>query len=409
MHFQVDVTPTELARGLAASGSSSEQEYEPGYEGESESDYESGEVVEESFLPFDLIRSFFRPPTLGFEFDVHYGVLPDLLPAGAAMPLKNAPVSTHTWATDGFLVKLDGRRLEINTKPFEVNATGREDLRQASARIRSFADELSVGCRNATPSPPIPGVSGSPRPFSHPRIAGLPIVKLPVGGRFTNCSVWAAPQATLTIRLSKVADLVRRIKANEGKGPGVALTGDSSTRMGLQSEALYRALREVTKARRATPFSDDLEGFLILLASYLWTSELPYRFPDPDQPARSGQDYEIFGKAYLPINVKTPFSQIFKTLLSGADQAVFRDRFANGAARVNLFRLALPAGTTVADGARKFLPPGREVGGNATVHAQQHTRFGRVPTWDDLVEHTLDSTHNSWAMCSWFRYPNAST
>jgi hypothetical protein len=58
----------------------------------------------------------------------------------------------------------------------------------------------------------------------------------------TNCTVWAAPQVTLTIRLSKIGALVSAIKDTEGKGPGIARTADNDAkiwRMGLRSEALY--------------------------------------------------------------------------------------------------------------------------------------------------------------------------
>jgi hypothetical protein len=389
MHFQIDVTPEELARGLAESGATREAYDEAGFD---EAGYDQ---LDEAFEPFDAIRAVFRRPTVGFEFDVHYGILEPLLPAGFTPPGPDVAVSTHTAAADGFTVKLDGPRLEINTKPFEVDDAGKVELRATSQRIGVFAKDLADACQHATPSPvPIPDTTGSARPFHHPAIAGFPIAKLPVGGRFTNCSVWASPQATLTVPLSKVGTLVERIKSSEGKGVGVALTGDDSRRMGLRSEALYRALRAVRAARRAAPFSADVEGLLILLASYVWAGELPYRFPAPDAKARPGEDYEQFGKAYLPINVKTPFNQVFGTLLSAADQQVFRTRFAAGAAREHLFRLVRPT-ATVADGGRTFLPPGRKIGGVETVHEMQKSGLGlgRAPTWDDLVDHTIGGGH----------------
>jgi len=341
-----------------------------------------------------IIKSTFRKPTVGFEFDVHYGLIPDLLPPGVSMPLDKTVMSTHSKLVEGFEVQLDGQRLEINTKPFESTADGEKELRQMAARIDTFAAELNSGCRNAS-EVPVAGISGAARPFLHPRMT-MRIAKLPVRGGFDNCEVWAAPQATLTVRLSKIATLVDRIRASEGKGAGVALTGGSGSRMGLRSEAIYRAYREVKRARRASAFSADLEGFLILLASYLWTSELPYRFPAPDERARPGEDYEPFGKAYLPVNVKTPLSQVFRSLLDAGDQKAFRDHFADGDARVNLFRLARPSGATLADGDRAFLPPGRMVRGKPSVHEQQKDEFGVVPTWNDVVEHTLDSTHRRW-------------
>jgi hypothetical protein len=386
MHFQIDVTPDELARGLAAPASTvQEQEFEEEYAPDGE---------REEFFPVEVIQSIFRKPTVGFEFDVHYGLIPGLLPVGVPMPPNKTLMSEHSKLVEGFEVQLDGQRLEINTKPLESTADGKKELREMAARIKTFAAELNSGCRSAS-EVRVAGISGAARPFLHPRMT-MRIAKLPVRGGFDNCSVWAAPQATLTVRLSKIAKLVERIKASEGKGAGVALTGGSGSRMGLQSEAIYRAYREVKRARRASAFSADLEGFLILLASYLWTGELPYRFPTPDAPARPGEDYEPFGKAYLPVNVKTPLSQVFGSLLDAGDQKAFRDRFADGAARVNLFRLARPSGATLADGDRKFLPTGPMDGGMPSVHELQKAVFGVAPTWNDVVEHTLNSTHRGW-------------
>jgi hypothetical protein len=359
------------------------------------------EEAEEAFWPGDLLRAMLRKPTVGFEFDVHYGPIP-------ALPARNGDVlGTQVQVTDGFEVKLDTTRLEINLRPFETTDAGEAELTATADRVAAFAKGLQDGCRTATPVN-LPGFTGA-RPFTHPEVT-VPIGKLPIGGRFTNCSVWAAPQTTLTIPLAKVAALVEQIKASEGDGPGVALSGGPGDRMGVRSEALYRALREVKRARRAATFSDALEGFLILFASYLWTSELPYRFP-AEGALVDGKvhDYEPFGKAFLPINVKTPFPQVFGTLLDDADKKVFRDRFAVGAARVNLFRLARPAGATLADGSRAFLPPGRIELGLNSVHERQKAAFpsaagspvGVVPTWNDLVEHTLDATHRDWGDRLW--------
>jgi len=36
------------------------------------------------------------------------------------------------------------------------------------------------------------------------------------------------------------------------------------------------------------------------------------------------------------------------------------------------------------------------VRGKPSVHKQQKDEFGVVPTWNDVVEHTLDSTHRRW-------------
>jgi hypothetical protein len=353
------------------------------------------------------------PATLGFEFDVHYGVIDEVVTdAGTAMPGNGDLVTHHTEASDGFRVKRDGPRLEIATKPFTVDGSGKADMDKAITNILKFAGELKNGCSRASQKAlAVPGVSGNPRPFKHPQtvISDLPLVRLPFNKKFhpTNCSVWASPQATITIPLSRVAALVREIKKSEGKGPGVALTGNNRHRMGLRSEAIYRASLEVDKAWKAIvsrnpkiilsdgtavtrdTFSGSLRGLLILLASYLWTGELPYHFAEPKP-----RDYEPFAKAYLPINVKAPFSEIYKTLLTPTEQLLFKEVF-TGASRDQFFRLARP-GATIAAGSTKLFPPGRIERGEDSVHRRQKSEFGSVPTWDDLLKHTLDATHKGW-------------
>ena len=391
MHFQVDVTPAELARGLATrtpelEGATEQHEADVVEVDEDEDEAEAMGEESEDFSLADVVKKLIRPPTVGFEFDVHYGPIPTL-PAAR----NGAVLSTHTHAAEGFVVKLDGPRLEVNTRPFEATPDGLKELLETADKVTTFAIELATACGVAPVSSPAPFPGA--RPFVHPQVTE-PIGKLPIGGKFTNCSVWAAPQATVTVRLRRVSMLVDRIRTSETDGPGKALSGRSTLRTGLRSDALYRAQLEVRKAKRAAPFSDDLEGFLILLASYLWTSELRYRFPAPGQRVNPlAHDYEQIGKAYLQVNVKNAFHQVFSVLLSAADQQEFRTRFAVGAAGPT--SSGSPARVaTVADGTRKFLPPGRTVSGvTDVVHHFQNLQFGFVPTWDDLVDHTLDPTH----------------
>ncbi len=358
------------------------------------------------------------PPTVGFEFDIHYGIIPAVVTAaGLSVPSDGDVITKHAAATDGFKVKLDGPRLEVATKPFTVDTAGFGDLEKAIPRITAFADELSAGHRGAKDSTiTIPGVSGHPRPFTlaNTVVPGLPIARLWVRGAFNPKldSVWASPQATVTVRLERVAALVDAIQKSEKlKKPGVALSGPSG-RAGVRSEALYRARESVERLRRrmlaarpqlkladgtvvdAKVFTPALAGFLILLAEYLWTSRVSYRFEDTAPPGL--RDYEPFAKAYLPINVKAPFSEVFRTLLTDGERRAFRELFADGAARTRFFGLALPSGATAADGDRKLFPPGPKELGLDSVHERQRAEFGTVPTWNDLVEHTLDKTHKGW-------------
>ena len=354
-----------------------------------------------------------KPRTIGFEFDVHYGLMENIVTsAGLPMPFNNTITTTHTHATDGFIVKLDGPRFEVSSKPFSVDASGFTELGTVIKNIKTVSQELQHGCKKGKPTN-IAGFSGKARIFNYAKInsslGALPIVKLPVSSKFSNyCSVWASPQATVGIPLSKIPLLVDQIKLSIGKESGKALTGGSSTRMGLQSLALYKAKYNVDVLRKgmitkrvkdklsngkaidSTIFSENFRGFLILLTSYLWTSELPYQFT-----GSKPRDYEPFSKAYLPINVKAPFPEIFDQLLNADEQMLFKEYFANGTARLNLFQLAKKK-VVMADGNNKLFPKGRLELGKDSVHERQLWEFGSVPTWNDLIDHTLNASHKGW-------------
>jgi hypothetical protein len=355
-----------------------------------------------------------KPRTIGFEFDIHFGFMKEIAAnAGLTIPPDKTKLTTHENAADGFVVKLDGPRFEAATKPFSVDDKGLKELEKTFRNLKTFTTELQNGCKGGT-AQRVTDVDGNARVFSYPKmessLAGFPMLKLPVNNKFsTNCSVWASPQATVAIPLSKVAPFVDLIKKSEGKASGIALTGDSSQRMGLRSEALYKAKFQVDKIQKeiisktpkiklsnskevdATIFSESLRGFLILLVSYLWTSELPYHFTEPKP-----RDYEPFAKAFLPINVKAPFSDIFDKLLTDDEKLFFKEHFAKDEnVRVNLYRLVKP-GAVKEDGKNKLFPKGRIELGKDSVHTRQEMEFGVVPTWSDLIEHTLNSSHNSW-------------
>ena len=151
-------------------------------------------VEDEDFFP-DFVKVIFRKPTVGFEFDVHYGPIPRLPDARIGDTL-----STGSAAADGFKVKLDGPRLEVNTKPFETTADGRREVEDTAARIATFAEELHSKC----------GAVGPGVGFTHSTLS-VPVGKLPTGTRTPNCGVWAAPQATITVKLSRISALVDKI------------------------------------------------------------------------------------------------------------------------------------------------------------------------------------------------------
>ena len=356
--------------------------------------------------------------TIGFEFDIHFGLLEPVVDAkGVEMPEIGDKITNHEDSKDGFHVKLDGPRFEIATKPFTIDNKGKKEFNSTILNILKFSNELKKRCRDfgKPKNIDIPGVKGKPRPFTHPKtlIKDLPITRLPFKKRLRkNCRMWASPQATITIPLSRVTNLITIIKKSEGKGRGVALTGDkkgNQPRMGLRSLALYKAMVVVNKSRNeiiansaklklsdgtiitSLTYSENFRGFLILLVSYLFTSELTYDFSEPN-PA----DYEALAKAYLPINVKTPFHDIFQKLLSTKERLLFRELYANrGRPRQRLFKL-VDGKVILSSGNKKLFPPGRIELGRGIVFNRQTDRFGKVPTWNDLIDHTLDSSHESW-------------
>jgi hypothetical protein len=209
------------------------------------------------------------------------------------------------------------------------------------------------------------------------------------------CRVAASPQATIEIPLSSINELVTIIHKSEGLNtPGATLSGpeyfDAKTkkrwRQGVRSQALYDAQDMVNKSRNhhigkqtqlpngkpvtAANFSRTLQGLLILIVSYLRTSELRYA---------DDLDTEPFAKAYIPLNVKNPFRLLF-TDLSADEKEVFNGLY--DSPRVKLFALAKKgSAASVQDGDKPLFP--------ARVLANQREWFVNVPTWNDFVEKTV--------------------
>ena len=106
-----------------------------------------------------------------------------------------------------------------------------------------------------------------------------------------------------------MGDLVDAIEKSAKRGRGVALSGGPKQRLGVRSDIVFTAKRRVLADRAhklgttlsdnftVTPadYSDRLTGLLILMTSYMLCGEM-----------LDGDDYELFAKSYLPINVNTP-------------------------------------------------------------------------------------------------------
>ncbi|MET0986060.1 MAG: hypothetical protein ABW034_11715 [Steroidobacteraceae bacterium] len=377
--------------------------------------------VREHFLPPWI--TFPPPPTIGFEFDLNYGIDRQVLAAlavdHATWPQEHVAVTDHNDAPgkDGFKVKLDGPRYELATEPFEIWKSGKARWGTVLKDMRAFTTKMNTKCGNAKAdkSVTITLPSGNAK-VGHPRhftlgegpFASIPI--LPLGETKTafreSCGVAGVPQATITIPMARVDDLVSEVKTSEpqrpnDRRPGQSLSGYWRHRQGLRSQALYDAQSAVNKSRNehirrktridATTivtdrnFTKTLQGFMILLVSYLRTSQLKYDFVPPKPNQSKSWDYEGFAKAYLPINVKTPFRLLFKDpIMSDAERKVFLELYGNPAVRDNLFALA-EKDSTKRSGTNMLFPEGP----NGSVRSHQEVFFNHAPTWDEFVDKTI--------------------
>jgi hypothetical protein len=344
-------------------------------------------------FPMGMVRA----ATIGFEFDLNVGlegtVFSKHMPVGSTMPAEHEALTDHDRTKDGFETKRDGPRLEIATTPIEID--DHKTFKNVAANILKFAKELEAARAKTKPdtSITVPHIAGHPVWFEHARTkpAKLPLVIAPRGGSSslkwpTDSNVWAAPQATITIRLERVAELVDHIQATAGKGRGLALTGDKHARLGVRSDIVVLAKKRVLADRSkrigtvlsdktkvtAADFSDRLSGLLILMTQYMLAGEV-----------LDASDYERFAKGYLPLNVKAPFRTIFHhtTMLTDRDRLVFKDIYY--AHPENFYGLARD-GATAHDGATKLFPP--------KAKSDLERFYTTVPTWEMLLKFTVDDT-----------------
>ena len=341
--------------------------------------------------------------TIGFEFDLNIGVNRAVftaraadMPAGSDFPGPGKKVTDHRETdasgtlADGFDVKTDGPRIEIATLPIKVDDDA--TFNKVVTNVLAFARELETARRGVRPDRTlsVPDVSGHPVRFTHPRtkIPGLPLVIAVRGPQSalkwpSDNGVWAAPQATITILLEQVGKLIDAIANSVGDGLGKALSGSSSQRLGVRSDIVVRAKRRVLADRAArigtalndttrvttADYSDRLAGLLMLMTSYMLSGEMI----DSD-------DYELFAKAYLPINVKCPFRDIFRDALTDREKLVFKELYVDNPA--NFFGLAKDR-ATASDGGKELFP--------LKVRGPDLDRFhsSRL-TWKMLLDNTVN-------------------
>jgi len=347
---------------------------------------------------------------IGFEFDLNYGastVSPPLKPdrtdpawSASVYSLEGKNITTHRMSTHSFRLEGDGNRIEIATKRFELTPAGKREMKKITKDVLVLVNDLKDQCRRAKADTSLgfPSNIGAPHWFKpgylEPGVECIfPLALNPRKSYYGNgCAVGASPQATLEIPLASVDRLVTSIKKSEGKKvAGRALSGPSGYRQGKRSKALYDAQEAVNKSRNyhlkaktrlstgdmvnEANFTSTLQGLLILMVSYLRTSLLTYdHTPDGDW------DYEVFAKAYLPLNVKNPFRLLFEDLTSDEKQ-VFKELY--DSPRINIWRLAKDSATS-ADKDNQLFP--------ARVKGHQECWFTMAPTWDEFVDKTITNT-----------------
>ena len=342
------------------------------------------------------------PATIGFEFDLNVGLSRPVftaraadMPAGSVFPPEHQEVTTHVGrdkadkVVDGFKVTRDGPRIEIATVPIAIDDNA--SFTAVLKNVVGFARELEAARKKvgADRAISVTGVSGHPVRFVHPRtaIAKLPLVIAARGSSARSAwpvdtDVWAAPQATITILLERVGDLVDAIAKSAKLGRGAALTGGPRQRLGVRSDIVVAAKRRVLadRARKlgtalsdkskvtAADYTDRLAGLLILMTSYMLCGEM-----------LDSNDYELFAKSYLPINVKAPFWQLFKLALSDRERLVFRELYVT---KPESFYTLAKDGATAADAGKELFPP--------QVRGPDLDRFhAKRLTWGMLLDCTV--------------------
>lgn len=343
------------------------------------------------------------PPAIGFEFDLNIGATDEMLPPESPdYSLEGKKITKHKKTVDGFRCKGDGNRIEIGTAPFELTQTGQQEMKRVMKNIMDLIAEIKNECKrtNADYSLGYNKKIGAPvyfePPKKHARVNWIfPLSFYPKRNSYysQSCNVGASPQATLTLPLAKIDQFVTVIRKSEryGWSPGKALSGPNRARQGTRSQALYQARRMVNQSRNwhikhqtklsngdivsSENFSPTLQGLMILMVSYLRTSELKYN------PRR---DYEIFAKAYLPLNVKNPFRLLFADLTS-AEKQTFKDLYNDPKAGVNrmIWRLA-KRNPKKSDEDKQLFP--------SKVEGHQKNWFHHAPTWGEFIEKTVSNT-----------------
>ena len=344
---------------------------------------------------------------IGFEFDMLINLTADVTKTWTLA--ADTSISDHTWANDGFVLKIDGNKIEVSTKPFELTDVGRKELVSAFGNIETWIKKvkaflsdkgkreiieatMTAGCNRCAGGKGIYIKTTDigkdlklKSSFISPAHFIVPIKNArskPADYYTERTDITAVPQATMGIPLASVSKLVDIIRNSEGNAVGIGYSAPPGNRTGIRSEALYNAQFRVLKARNfflkkgtynslqitAKNFSDSLTGFLILLSQYLWTGVLP---EDP-------RDDEVFSKAYVPLHSKTRFREMYHCLLNADEREVFEKVFFESDNWKNLYSLTLKI-------------PGRKGGLDKVGSKTGNKLFSPKisisrPDWNDFIE-----------------------
>ncbi|HET7642439.1 MAG TPA: hypothetical protein VFK40_02935 [Nitrososphaeraceae archaeon] len=372
--------------------------------------------------------------TIGFEFDLNYGASPRNPPPNHEdYSLNYQKISLHTWDSHGFRLEGDGNRIEIATKPFELSPAGENEMNGVINKILEFVEFLKTECKKSKPEMYFKKNKKYDWSIGYPtHFELLPELRIPekeyrifplqrnpppyyrkINLKDKDKDQWTfdvdgSPQATLIIPLSKIDNLVTLIKESETGKKTInghiirPLSGNMANkgyRPGVKSQALYDAQIKVNESRKyhlnnrtklpsgkvvdENNFTATLQGLLILMMSYLRSSEIKYKEKSKD----SGKywDYEPYAKSYLPINVKNPFRLLYRDLTKD-EKEVFEELYHKPNPFVPLtmkiFKLATNKKIDEMGIGFKPLFPKR-------VHIHQKAFFKSLPTWNNFIDNTV--------------------
>ena len=363
-------------------------------------------------------------PTLGFEFDLNYGFEAEVAtalgkspPSGWSWPGEALRATEHEWKDsagawkDAIQVTLDSVRMEISTAPFHIDDPA--EFERIEKAVHAFGKDLKAAKKTRHDRVSVGSFEGRPTTFTHPRTvvnnpnlnpdgthefpgdseqatystSSVPLVIHRMNGKYpVSQSLWASPQATVTLPLDKFGALVWLIHETRGGDPGVAFTGSKKQRLGLRDDLAWLALTRAVadrKLRLGTELSDktkvtdadftrSVTGLVTILVMYMLTS---VEFDERDERK------EGYAKGSLPLNVKTPLWQIHKFALTDRERQVFKELYGAPGQRANLYALA-KAGSDSSAGSTKLFP--------SYTHGDVERFFTTLPTWKTLVEAVID-------------------